>query len=165
MHFRIKITSGGEVNWAGGRYAGPTYYGGPPPESGCWKLDMVRLEDYFDNEIADASFGDSIETFVLGFEIGELEGWGNFFTSMSDYTSYRPKRKLLISVGQLNWPDVKDLDEQAQFNCFAGALMGAVSRVSQMKRKPKSFDVDSLVTKLRSILDMCQVSEITARTK
>ena len=164
MHFKIKITSGSEVKWAGVPDRGPTYYGGPPPESGCWKLDMVRLEDYVDNAIADASFGESIEMFVFGFEIAELEGWGNFFTAMSNYASYRPKMKALVSVGQLNWPDVKDFDEQAQFNCFVDALLAAVARVHQMKRKPRNFDVDQFLGRLRSILAICPVSEITART-
>jgi hypothetical protein len=164
MFFKMKITSGDEVKFAGIPDVGPTYYGGPPPESGCWKLDVVRLEDYIDNEIADASFGESVETFVLGFEIAELEGWSNFFTSMSNYTSYRPKEKALISVGQLNWPDVKDLDEQAQLTCFTDALLAAVSRIRQMKRKPRSFDVDRFLTRLRSILAACPVSEVTART-
>lgn len=112
MHFKIKITSGVEVKWAGLPDVGPTYYGGPPPESGSWKLDMTRLEEYIDNEIADASFGESIKTFVFGFELAELKEWGDFFTSTSNYTSYRPKMKALISVGQLSWPDVKDLDAQ-----------------------------------------------------
>lgn len=158
MHFKISITSGSEVKGVGFYDLGQIYYGGPAPESGCWKLDMMRLEDYLAKEIADASFGESIETFVFGFEIGDLEGWGRFFTAMSNYTSYRPKNKLLISVGQINWPDAKDLDEQAQFNCVADALLMAVSRISRMKRKPRNFDSDLFHTRLRSILAACDVS-------
>jgi hypothetical protein len=163
MQFKIKITSGGEVNWVGIPSSEPTYYGGPPPESGSWKLDMVALGDFIDRELTDTTFGQTIDVFVLGFEIGDLEGWGNFFTAMSNYTSYRPKMKLVVSVGQLNWPDVKDLDEQRQFECFAEVLLLAVSRVSELKRKPKDFDVIGFSNKIRSILAACPVAEVTAR--
>lgn len=86
------------------------------------------------------SYGDSVETFVLGFEIAELEGWDEFFTSISRYTSYKPKIKALISVGQLNWPDVKDLAAIGQFQRFSEILLAAIERVAEMKRKPKEFD-------------------------
>lgn len=160
MHLRIKTTSAGEVRWAGASSQGPTYYGGPPPESGTWKVDVVRLEDYFEKELSNFSFGESIETFVLGFEIGELEGWGNYFTSMSNYTSYRPKMKLVVSVGQLNWPDVKDLNGREQFLRFAEILLRAISRVSEMNRKPKYFDVTTFATEVQRILAACPVDDM-----
>jgi hypothetical protein len=74
----MKITFGGEVKWAGLSQSGPVYYGGPPPESGVWKLSTEKIENYFDAALKDVSYGGSIETFLLGFEIGDLEGWGNF---------------------------------------------------------------------------------------
>jgi hypothetical protein len=55
---------------------GPTYYGGPPPESGCWKLDTVGLQDYIDQQIAGQSFGDSVDVFWFAFELADLLGWG-----------------------------------------------------------------------------------------
>jgi hypothetical protein len=125
---------------AGASESRPVYYGGPPPETGIWKLSVVKIEDYFDEALKGLSYGDSIETFVVGFEIGDLEGWGDFFTSMSRYTSYRPKMKLVISVGQLNWPDVKDLPLKEQFQRFAEVVLEAIGRIAEMKRKPKSFD-------------------------
>jgi hypothetical protein len=128
MQLRIKIRSGGEVNWAGQVQSGTIYYGGPPPESGQWKLSMPKVEDYFCSALSGFSCGDSIDIFVLGFEIGDLEGWGNFFTSMAQYTSYRPKMKLLLSVGQLNWPDVKDLSAEKQFERFSDTFLDAIEK-------------------------------------
>jgi hypothetical protein len=87
MKLGIKVTAGEEVKWTGVTSQGPTYYGGPPPESGEWKLHIAALEDYFNDHLAGLSFGGTIETFVMGFEIGDLEGWGNFFTPMADYVS------------------------------------------------------------------------------
>ena len=161
MHFRIKVTSGGEVKWAGIPSSGPIYYGGPPPETGAWKISTTRLEAHIDNALKELSFGESIDTFVLGFEIAEIEGWGNFFTSMSEYVSYRPKMKLVISVGQVNWPDVKDLNAREQFQHFANTLFQAISRVSEMKRKPRDFDVARFLAEIRRILSQCPVDKMS----
>jgi hypothetical protein len=162
MLFKIRITCGGEVKWVGIPENGPTYYGGPPPQAGSWKLDMVVLENFIESKLVDVTFGASIETFMLGFEIGDLEGWGNFFTSMSNYTSYRPKMKSIVSVGQLNWSDVKDLDERRQFQFFAEVLLLAVARINEMKRKPRDFDVLGFLNKIRSILADCPIANMTA---
>ncbi len=115
--------------------------------------DMRRLQAYFEKELRESSFGESVETFVLGFEIADLEGWGEVFTSMKEYASYRPKMKLVISVGQINWPDVKDLDGMEQFRRLAGVLIQAISRVGEMKRKPKYFDVAAFLTEMRRIFE------------
>ncbi len=158
----MKITCGGEVKWAGASESGPIYYGGPHSESGVWKLSTAKIEDYFNVALKDESFGDSIETFVLGFEIGDLEGWGNFFTSMSHYASYRPKMRLLISVGQLNWPDVKNLSAQEQFQRFSEILLEAIARVAEMRRKPKNFDSAAFSAKVARLLAQCSIDEILA---
>lgn len=160
MQLKIKVTCGGEVKWAGASESGPVYYGGPPPETGIWKLNIAKIEDYFNAALKSCSFGDSIETFVLGFEIGDLEGWGDYFTSMSRYTSYRPKMKLVISVGQLNWPDVKDLPANEQFRRFAQILLEAIGRVAEMKRKPKGFNSAALSVEVARLLAQCPVDEM-----
>lgn len=102
MQLKLKIACGGEVKWAGAVDSGLVYYGGPPQESGVWKLSTAKIEDYFDDGLKNLSYGDPIETFVLDFELADLEGWAGFFTSMSHYVSYRPKTKSIVSVGQLN---------------------------------------------------------------
>jgi hypothetical protein len=163
MRFGIGITSGGEVKWDGIASLEPIYYGGPTPESGSWKLDMGSLGYYIGNELASFSFGESIDAFVLGFEIGDLDGWGNFFTPKPGHAIYRPKMKLIESVGQLNWPDVKDLDEQRQFERFADVLVMAISRVSAMKRKPKDFDVAEFSTRIQFILAACPLVQIRSK--
>lgn len=161
MQLKIKITAGGEVNWAGQVQSGPVYYGGPPPESGQWKLSIPKIEDFFCAALGRVSYGDSIDIFVLGFEIGELEGWGNFFTSMAQYTSYRPKTKLLLSVGQLNWPDVNDLSAEEQFEKFSKTLLDAIARANNMKRRPKNFDIAEFSIEVARLLKNCSVEKIT----
>jgi len=162
VQLKMKITCGGEVKWAGVPDNGPAYYGGPPPDSGLWKLSTQKLEDYFDSVLKFLSFGDSIDIFVLGFEIAELEGWGDYFTSMSSYISYRPKSRSLISVGQLNWLDVKDLPANEQFKCFSGILLGAIGRIADMKRKPRDFDHVAFQATVQRMLARCPVEQIEA---
>jgi hypothetical protein len=161
MQLRIQIRSGGEVKWAGHAQDVTVFYGGPPPETGLWKLSIPRLEDYLCAALNGASYGASIDIFVLGFEIGELDGWGSFFSSMEQYTSYRPRTKLLLSVGQLNWPDVKDLSAGDQFERFAETLLQAVARVKTMKRKPRGFDIDRFSFKVAGLLRDCPVGSLT----
>jgi hypothetical protein len=162
VQLKIKVTCGGEVNWAGASQSGPVYYGGPPPETGMWKLSVAKIEDYFDAALKGLSYGDSIETFVLGFEIGDLEDWGDFFTSMSNYTSYRPKMKLVISVGQINWRDVKDQPAKEQFQKFSEVLLEAIGRVAEMKRKPKGFDSTAFFAVVARLLAQCRVDQVAA---
>jgi hypothetical protein len=162
VQLKIKVTCGDEVKWAGASQSGLVYYGGPPPETGLWKLSIPKIEDYFGAALRDLSYGDSVETFILGFEIAELEGWGDYFTSMSSYMSYRPKVKALISVGQLNWPDVKDLPPTAQFQRFGEVLLTAIERIPEMKRKPKSFDSAALLGDVARLLSQCPVHEMEA---
>jgi len=161
VQLKLKITRGDEVKWAGGASRNdPIYYGGPPPETGVWKLSTEKIEDYFEAALQDLHFGDSIDIFVLGFEIADLEGWGDIFTSMSQYTSYRPKTKLVISVGQLNWPDVKDLSATEQFQRFSVILLEAIARVGTMKRKPKSFDTSAFLAEVTRLLALCPAAEM-----
>ncbi|MES2324678.1 MAG: hypothetical protein V4633_20665, partial [Pseudomonadota bacterium] len=90
-----------------------------------------------------------------------LEGWGDFFSSMAQYTSYRPKLKLLLSVGQLNWPDVKDLSAEEQFEKFSEALLMAIARVDNMKRKPKNFDMAKFFAEVTGLVKNCSVASVT----
>jgi hypothetical protein len=139
MQLKIQIKSGGEVKWRG--IPQTQYYGGPPPETGEWKLDIKQLEHYFCQALQARDYGGTPEAFILGFEIAELEGWGAIFTKRRGYTGYSPKFRALVSVGQLNWPDVKDLSEAEQFKHFSAILLQAIERVGTMQRKPKHFDV------------------------
>ena len=66
MIIRIKVTLGSEVRFAGQRPS-TTYYGAPP-ETGVWKIDLPRLEDYLNDRLQDQGFGESVETFFFGFE-------------------------------------------------------------------------------------------------
>jgi len=161
MIIRIKVTSGGEVRFAGLRPS--TIYYGAPPETGVWKIDPARLEDYLNNRLHDQGFGKSVETFFFGFEIGDIKGWGEFFTKMTEYVSYRPKMRALVSVAQLDWLDVKELEAKDQFSRLAISFRSAALRVGEMKRKPSDFNYQQFENVIRKILDECPLEEVSVK--
>lgn len=162
MKFSIQVTSGGEVVFAGHSQKDRTVYYGAPPETGIWRVSIPRFEDFVATELASQTFGSSVDEFRFGFEIAELDEWGNYFTSMGDYMSYRPKSRTFISVGQLDWQKVKDLAMPEQLSKLGEALVSSVERIATAKRKPKDFDHAAFAQALRGILQSCKPSLVAA---
>ncbi len=162
MKFRMQITSGGEVIFAGhSLQARPVYYGAPP-ETGLWRVDLVKFEQFLDDGLAQQSFGASIEEFIFGFEIAELDEWDRFFTVTRDYMSHRPKSKRFISVGQIEWREVKELTVDAQLEQLKLALIAAIERIGTFQRKPRYFDYMSFAASVRETLSRCTPAMVTA---
>lgn len=162
MKFRIQVTAGGEVIFAGHSQKDRPVYYGAPPETGLWRVSIPKFEDFVAGELLSQSFGDSIEEFRFGFEIGELDEWGACFTSMTDYMSYRPKHKTFISVGQLEWKKIKSLSTSEQLAMLGDALVSSIERIATTKRKPKDFDYAALAQAVRGILKSCEPTLVEA---
>lgn len=162
MKFSIQVTCGGEVIFAGHSQKDRPVYYGASPETGLWRVSIPKFEDFVAGKLLAMSFGDSIDEFRFGFEIGELEEWGTWFTSMSNYMSYRPKHKTFISVGQLEWKAVKHLSTSEQLKMLGDALVSSIERIATAKRKPKNFDHTALAQTVRGILRSCEPSLVEA---
>jgi len=153
MKFIVKTTTGAEVIQAGPPHpSAPVYYGGPPPETGRWRVDIVAFEEYCARRLAQIDFGPSIETYVFGLEIAELDAWGDTFTATGNYTSYRPKMKALVSVGQIEWSAVKHQPFPAQVAALWSALIASIDRVTTMKHRPRNFDPEGFATAVRLLM-------------
>lgn len=163
MKFRIQVTCGGEVIFAGDSQKDRPVYYGAPPETGLWRVSIPMFEDFVAGELLTRSFGVSIDELRFGLEIAELEEWGTYFTSMSDYMSYRPKHKTFISVGQLEWKSVKNLSTSEQLAKLGEALVASIERIGTAKRKPKDFDHVALAHTVRDILRLCEPTLVEAR--
>ena len=156
MKFIIKLTTGGEVIFDGpSSQCEPVYYGGPPPETGRWHVDLNEFEDFCAKHLAEVNFGESVDTFFFGLEIAELQGWGDTFTKTSNYVSYRPKMKALVSVGQIEWSEVKHFALNEQLDALWEALLSAIDRIGTMKRRPSKFDSNALSTAVRVLQASC----------
>jgi hypothetical protein len=159
MKFVLQLTTGGEVIFDGPLKAdAPVYYGGPPPETGRWQVDLVHFEEFCASHLAPLELGCSIDTFFFALEIAELQGWDGFFVATREYISYRPKVKALVSVGQLEWSEVKHLELEKQLEALWEVLLSSIDRVTTMKRKPRDFDSNALATAIRVLRASCEPS-------
>ncbi|MBI2751049.1 MAG: hypothetical protein HYX43_17430 [Burkholderiales bacterium] len=162
MKFRILTTTGSEVVIAGvSRTSKPVVYGAPP-ETGLWRIDVPKFEDFLSNELNQLTFGDSVHEFAFGLEIAELNGWGPCFTKTRDYMSYRPKAKQFISVGQIEWQDVKGLAADAQLNRLKSALEDSIARIDRLARKPRDFDYARFGATVHNSLPLCTLAMVAA---
>lgn len=140
MRFRIYLTAGREVNLKGLTKRETSGYFEESPETAIFHVDIVKFGSFLDHAFASQSFGASIDEFVFALEIADLGAWGDRFTRTRNYITYRPKQKLLLSVGQIEWRDVKALALEEQLRVLADTLMTAIDRLPTAKRKPKDFD-------------------------
>ena len=162
MKFRTAITSGKEVLFVGHER------GNSKPTdawlaTGRWKISMPALDAYLNERLKGHCFGHSIDCFVFYFDIADLEQWGAFFQSRADYTSYRPKRKEIWSVGQLRWTEVKDLPPRNQLRALRVALQTAIHRIGRKKRKPKDFAHMAFAATVEALLEQAPEETLLAR--
>jgi hypothetical protein len=151
MDFRTVISSGKEVLFVG-RERGHSKLPDDWLKAGRWKIDMSALDSYLAEQLREKSFGASIDRFVFCFEIADFELWGDFFRASADYTSYRPKKKEVWSVGQLRWTDVKDLQAHDQLRVLRTAVLTAIRRIGRKQRKPRDFDHAAFASTVKSLL-------------
>lgn len=162
MKFRILTSAGGEVIFAGHSRANYPVNYGAAPETGLWRISISQFQDFMAEELKELSFGVSVEEFLFGFEIAELREWGQWFIATREYTSYRPKSKQFVSVGQLEWKDVKELSAEEQLLQLGAALVTSIDRVGTLKRKPRDFDYAGFAAAVRAALARCNATMFVA---
>ncbi|WAH64770.1 hypothetical protein [Xanthomonas hortorum] len=154
MKFGLLISQSWTVKCADG--SGWTF----DTSKGAWWLWLNSIEYHIKDALAEESFGVSVEAFYFGFELTDIaEGFN--FESTKGYMSYRPKSKSFISVGQLDWNDVKHMTAASQLQLFKESLLDAVSRIALAKRKPKNFDLKRLHAVLVKSLSVLSVEHCT----
>jgi hypothetical protein len=159
VQFLVRARFGGEVITPLGTADTNTYYGAPPA-TGLWQLNHTKLEDFIAPALAPLSFGQSVRSFMFAFELADLMGWGEWFTKTENYISFRRTQNLLISVGQVDWLQVKDLAADRQYEHLMSALDAALARVQQMKRKPKDFESQRFVQAVRDRMSQCSIQAL-----
>ncbi|MGO9485028.1 MAG: hypothetical protein ACLPX9_10665 [Rhodomicrobium sp.] len=158
MEFHARTASGQEVRFAGHERGYTKFL-----ETGRWKISMSALASYLSGQLAETSFGTSVERFVFCFEIADFELWGKWFGATSGYASYRPKVKEYWSVGQLRWSDVKHLDPIGQIQALRGAIQVAILRVGEKPRKPKDFDYIAFAASVDALIAGAPEDALVAR--
>jgi hypothetical protein len=165
MHFRTFLKAGIEVLHLGMQHtesnAWPLEHWRANP--GRWRLFTPGIDEYLNEDLADKSFGTSIDKFVLLLEVADIASWGVglAFTGPEGYSSYKPKTRELWSVGQLNWPEVQMLTAKQQLQAYRVALVSAIHRASEAKRKPKDFNAEGLAHAVTARLQSVKVSQLS----
>ena len=138
MKFGTVISSGKEVLFVG-HERGNSQPADAWLTRGRWKISMRAVvmntspEEFRINRLAVGSTG-----LFFCFEIADFEKWGAVFEASADYTSYRPSKKEIWSVGQLRWTDVKDLDTMDQIRALRGAVNSAIHRIGTKRESRKT---------------------------
>ena len=140
MKFKTAVSSSKEVLFVGherGNARRPEEW---VRETGRWRINIAAFDHIVDTSLDGHSFGKSIEYFIFGFDIGELDAYREWFRATANYTSYRPKKKELLSVGQIHWSNTKDRSPKEQLEALRSTVNSAILRIGKKQRKPKDFD-------------------------
>ena len=165
MRFHTFLKTGVEVLHLGAQHSQSDSW---PAEhwkehKGRWRLYTPAIDDFLNEELADKSFGSSIEVFVLLLEVADFIGWGvgNAFTGPEGFTRYKPKTKEIWSVGRIDWLDVQGLPAAKQLEAYGNALQFAATTVAHAKRKPREFDARAFSRAVSNKLRTAKVSQLS----
>lgn len=136
MDFEIKLSTSWTVKFADTAAGGWTF---DRSKGVCW-LAINRIEQRMRQDLAGVDVGGAVGTYFFGLEITDAPA-GFDFGETRDYVSHRRSIRSLISVGQLDWPEIRHLDARAQFAMFQACALGAIERIATMKRRPRDFDL------------------------
>ena len=130
---------------------------------GRWRLFTPGIDRYMNEGLVEKTFGTSIDSFVLLLEVADFASWGAgpAFSGPEGRTTYSPKARELRSVGQLDWTQVQMLTAKQQLQAYSAALVSAIRRVSESKRKPKDFDAEAFAQEVASWLKSAKVSRLS----
>lgn len=165
MHFRTFLKTGVEVLHLGEQHsngnAWPLEHWKANP--GRWRLFTPGIDAYLNRTLAGHSFWTSVEEFVLLLEIADFVAWGDCvaFGGPNGYVTYKPKRRELRSVGQLDWIDVQMLTPTQQLQAYRAAALSAIQRASQASRKPKDFSFTEFSCAVDGMLKKAKVSQVS----
>ncbi|WP_369943159.1 hypothetical protein [Xanthomonas medicagonis] len=147
MRFSIELTSSWTVKYAERIESGWVF---DMSKGACW-LRLRRIEALINAAMSPLHFGNAIDMYVLGFEIADSQE-GFTFEETRGYVSYRPKSKRLISVAQMDWPEIRSISPMAQLELFNQSVLGSIDRAASARRKPRDFDFAAFRLAMRQAL-------------
>lgn len=115
--------------------------------------DLVDIENYINIKLAGQTFGDSIRSFKLGYEIFDFLGvFSEFRKATANLRRYSPKYKYILVVKQFDHGPIKYMNKNKQYELLKGKILEAVSDVNGLKKRPKDFDIKKFYETIDSIL-------------
>jgi hypothetical protein len=115
-------------------------------------VDLNDLEDFVKARLDKKDYGESVIKFFWGFELYKFDGgFAQFFSN--DITSWKHSSKWLVSNSHFDWNIFNNLPKNDAIIAMKKELLNSVKRIENMKKKPKSFDYNSLYADLDVIMD------------
>jgi hypothetical protein len=164
MRFRTFLVTGVEVLHLGGQHWESNAW---PPEhwrehKGRFRLFTIAIDEQVSSALRSRSYGGRVEGLVVALEVAAFDQWPEVaFTKKNTPPSFKPKSRDLWCYAKLDWLKIQNLTLKEQLKAYTEAVIQAIDRVSEAKRKPKGFLVDECSTELRQVLGCLKASTLT----
>ncbi len=114
--------------------------------------DLVKIQDYLNNNLPGKTFGNSVQEFQFGYEISDFQGYMKPWTQTANLRRYGAKNKYLLIVKQFDYQKLKNKTHLEQFNMLKGKILEAINDVDKLNKKPKDFDKQLFQDTIEGIL-------------
>lgn len=118
--------------------------------------DLMKIQDYLNNNLSGRTFGKSVRQFDFGYEIHDSQGYMRPWTQTAELRRYGTKYKNLLVVKQFDYRQLKDKTHFEQFEILKVQILEAINDTDKLTRKPKDFDKDSFLTTMTEMLTAYQ---------
>lgn len=120
------------------------------------RYDLMKVQDYINNELSGKSFGASVRQFDFGYEIYDFQGYMKPSTQTADLKRYGTKYKNLLVVKQFDYQKLKGKTHYEQFGILKQNILEAINDTDKLTRKLKHFDKVEFFRTIEKILNEYQ---------
>jgi hypothetical protein len=116
--------------------------------------DLNDIEYFINDQLADKTFGSSVQQFDFGYEIYDFKSdYAKSYIKTADYNRYGAKNRSLLVVKQFDYGENKNLKPIEQYRILKNAILDSIMDVDKMKKRPKDFDNKRLYSVIKIILN------------
>jgi hypothetical protein len=164
MRFRTFLVTGVEVLHLGLQHSQSNAW--PPnhwrEHKGRFRLFTIAIDEQVAEALKGKNYGGPVEGIVIVLEVADFDQWPAMaFTKIGTTPSFKPKHRDLWCYAKLDWTQIQNLTLKQQFEAYTRAVLEAIDRMSDAKRKPKGFFVQECISDLRGILCNLKASTLT----
>ena len=114
--------------------------------------DLMKIQDYLNNNLSGKTFGESVRQFYFGYEIHNSQGYMKPWAQTTELRRYGAKYKSLLVVKQFDYQQLKDKTHFEQFEILKTQIIEAINDTDKLPRKPKDFNKGSFLTTITTML-------------
>ena len=116
-------------------------------------FDLNDIQDFINNHIAGKTFGKSVTAIDFGFELYDYNGgFAAFMKKTENYKRYGTKYKNYLVVKHFDYSQIKNLDEQEQYQLLKSKILEGINDFDNLKKMPKDFDKKEFYDTMENIL-------------